>query len=190
MDLLEKIREVELVFDDLDKEINTFQNWSQFKCRSGCGKCCSKNDIEATILEFLPLAQHLYLHNLAFDWLEKLQTFDSPLCSLYKPTSMDAGSCTDYKYRGLICRLFGFSARNNKYGKKELVTCQNIKSDNASQWSEVLLELERTGLVPVTSNHYMRLHSIDSDLTRRILPINEAIREAIEVILHYHAYRH
>lgn len=188
--MLDKIREVELVFDDLDKEINSFQSWSRLTCRSGCGKCCFKNDIEASVLEFLPLAQHLYEQNQALEWLARLETIDTSQCFLYNPSSLNGGMCAEYKYRGLICRLFGFSARKNKYDKRELVTCQTIKSDHELHWHEVLLGLERDFSVPVTSHSYMRLHGIDYELARQILPINHAIKRAIEVILHYHAYRH
>lgn len=187
--MLDKIREVELVFDDLDKEINSFQSWSHLKCRSGCGKCCIKNDIEASVLEFLPLGQHLYEQNQALEWLDRLETIDIGQCCLYVPSSLNGGLCAEYKNRGLICRLFGFSARKNKYGKKELVTCQTIKSDNESRWREVLLGLEYDFSVPITSQHYMRLHGIDHELAKQVLPINQAITRAIKVILHYHAYR-
>ena len=45
------------------------------------------------------------------------------------------------------------------------------------------------GEVPVMSQYYMRLHAIDFELTREFFPINEAIKRAIEVILHYYAYQ-
>ena len=77
--LLEKVRAVEQVFENLDREISTFQSWSGLHCAWGCGKCCFKPDIEATILEFLPFAHYLYTQNLAFEWLEKIKTSDSAI---------------------------------------------------------------------------------------------------------------
>jgi hypothetical protein len=50
-------------------------------------------------------------------------------------------------------------------------------------------KIESGSSVPVMNQHYMRLLSIDPDLSREFFPINEAIKRAIEVILHYHAYR-
>jgi uncharacterized protein len=189
VDLLAKIKAVEVAFENLDKEIAAFQSWSELGCRIGCGKCCFKSDIEATILEFLPFAQHLYERNEAFSWLEKLETIDSPLCSILDPGQGGVGLCSEYKHRGLICRLFGFSARTNKYSKKELVTCQVIKEDQAASYGLAVEKIERGSEVPVLSQHYMRLHAIDFELTHEFLPINQAIKKAIEVILHYHAYR-
>jgi hypothetical protein len=54
MSLEEKVNLVKAVFEKLDKEIAAFQSWSGLHCKFGCGKCCTKPDIEATILEFLP----------------------------------------------------------------------------------------------------------------------------------------
>lgn len=189
MELPEKIKAVEEVFENLDKEIAAFQSWSGLACKMGCGKCCFKSDIEATILEFLPFAQHLYERNEACNWLDKLKTIDSPLCSILNPVQGGAGLCSEYKHRGLICRLFGFSARTNKYGKKELVTCQVIKEENSTGFKIAVEKIDEGSEISIMNQHYMRLHAIDIELTQQFMPINEAIKRAIEVILHYHAYR-
>ena len=188
MDLPEKIKAVEAEFENLDKQISSFQSWSELSCKFGCGKCCFKADIEATILEFLPFAQHLHETNQAFEWLEKTKNADAT-CAILNPLQGGVGMCSQYKYRGLICRLFGFSARTNKYGQKELVTCQIIKEESAAKFNLAVEKIEGGSEVPVMSQHYMRLHAIDLELTREFFPINEAIKRTIEVILHYHAYR-
>lgn len=189
MDLQEKIKAVENVFEELDKEIASFQSWSSLGCKIGCGKCCFKADIEATILEFLPFAQFLHEQGQAFEWLEKISSSDQTLCAILDPRQAVVGLCSQYRHRGLICRLFGFSARTNKYGKKELVTCQVIKEENHLAFTLAQQKIEEGLEVPVMNQHYMRLHAIDFELTREFFPINEAIKRAIEVILHYHAYR-
>ena len=187
--LPEKVRAVQEVFDILDKEIASFQSRSGLHCNWGCGKCCFKPDIEATILEFLPFAQHLYNEGRAYEWLERLKTTTSTVCLILNPTQHAAGLCSEYKNRGLICRLFGYSARTNKYGAKELITCQVIKSEQTANYHAAAAAIKEGGEVPVMSEYYMRLHAIDFDLTREFFPINEAIKRAIEVILHYYAYR-
>jgi Fe-S-cluster containining protein len=189
VELPEKIKAVEEAFQNLDKEIASFQSWSGLGCKSGCGKCCFKADVEATILEFLPFAQHLYNRDEAFDWLEKIKTTETSLCMILNPMQSGVGLCSEYQHRGLICRLFGFSSRINKYGKKELVTCQIIKEEQVIDYTNAVEKIESGIEVPVMSQHYMRLHAIDAELTREFFPINEAIKRAIEVILHYHAYR-
>jgi Fe-S-cluster containining protein len=190
MELAEKVRAVEEVFEKLDREIASFQSWSGLHCAWGCGKCCYKADIEATILEFLPFAHYLYQQDLAYSWFEKLQDNDSSLCLILNPTQAGAGLCSEYKHRGLICRLFGYSARTNKYGKRELVTCQIIKTEQAVNYQQAAQKIEDTeGELPVMSHYYMQLHAIDFELARDFFPINEAMKRAIEVILHYYAYR-
>ena len=189
MDLEEKIGAVRTVFNELDAEIATFQSWSTLHCKDGCGKCCFKPDIEATILEFLPFAHYLHLKDEAFAWHEKLGTQTDNLCLILNPLQSGAGLCSEYPYRGLICRLFGYSARINKYSKTELVTCQIIKTEQETKFKSAVAGIEVGQKVPVMSQYYMKLHSIDSELTRDFYPINIAIKKAIETVLHYYAYR-
>lgn len=188
MTLEEKIKAVEDVFENLNQEIALFQSRSSLSCKSGCGKCCFKPDIEATILEFLPFAEYLYRHDKAHEWLERTASSEA-ICILLNPQQLDTGMCTEYKYRGLICRLFGFSARINKYGKKELVTCATIKDGDTGNFSNAIVQIAAGSDVPVMNHHYLRLQAIDLELTREFFPINQAINRAIAVILHYYAYR-
>jgi len=185
----EKVNEVEAVFQKLDEEIAAFQSSTGMHCKFGCGKCCFKADIEATPLEFLPFALHLYKEGRAKEWYDKLASSEETLCAILNPTHNGAGLCSEYKHRGLICRLFGYSARTTKYEKKELVTCQVIKTEQTGEYEKGVELIEDGGSVPVMNNFYMQLHAIDRDMTTELYPINIAIRKAIESVLHYYAYR-
>ena len=189
MRLQEKVFAVEKLFNELDEEIAKFQSKSSLHCKAGCGKCCFKPDIEATVLEFLPFALTQYRLGKAEEWLEKLGTVESTLCTLLNPTQGGAGLCSQYASRGLICRLFGYSARTNKYGRNELVTCQIIKTEQSEAYQLAVKGIDEGDPVPVMSHFYMQLHAIDADLARDFFPINEAIKRAIETVLHYYAYR-
>lgn len=189
MTLIEKVQAVEAVFAKLDREISAFQGWSKLHCKAGCGKCCFKADIEATALEFLPLAHFLYQNNLAFQWLEDLESNPSDICRVLNPSTTASGLCSQYPYRGLICRLFGYSARINKYGVKELVTCQVIKTEQQENYEQASAQIRNGEAIPVMSHYYMQLHSIDHQLAQHFYPINQAIRRAIETVLQYYAYR-
>ncbi len=187
--LEEKVKSIEAVFDKLDRAIDEFQSVTSLHCKFGCGKCCFKPDIEATSLEFLPFALHLYKSNLAEEWLSKLNERAEEICLILNPTQAGTGLCSQYAHRGLICRLFGYSARTNKYAKRELVTCKIIKTEQASAFAlaegNIALGLE----VPVMNEYYMQLASIDFDMAREFYPINKAIRRAIELVQHFYAYR-
>lgn len=188
MTLEEKVTAVNALFSKLDAEISTFQKASGLDCPWGCGACCFKADIEATALEFLPFAVHLYKKQEAETWYDRLKENTSPICVILNPTAEARGLCSQYPYRGLICRLFGYSARLNKHGKRELVTCQIIKGqpEFAAVQKRVVEDLVQ---LPVMSQYYMHLHGIDPELSRTFYPINLALRRAIEEVLHYYAYR-
>lgn len=192
MSIIKKVREVEKIFDALNREIEVFQKESKLSCLASCGKCCSKADIEASVLEFLPLAYHLYLERKAFEVLEALASSDTSYCFLLQPFigESDKGFCGNYKYRGLICRLFGFSARRDKYGNKNLVTCSSIKSNQPHQYGTATKQIESGILeVPMMADYAMRLNAIDFQLGSRYYPINMAIKLAIENVLSYYSYR-
>ena len=73
MSIAHKVRSVERLFARLEIEINAFQKSSGLHCLAGCGKCCTKPDIDATPLEFLPYAFDLFLAGKADETLEKLK---------------------------------------------------------------------------------------------------------------------
>jgi Fe-S-cluster containining protein len=188
--LSQKVQAVEDAFALLNQEMSDFKEWSSLSCLLGCGRCCQKPDIEATILEFLPFAYHLFLFNEAEKWLEKLENHTDPICVLFEANQLPgSGICTHYSYRGLICRLFGFSARLNKYGKREFVGCKPIKAEAPEAYAATVEKVANGASTPIMSHHYMRLFAIDPELSRKFYPINEAIRRAIETVLQYHHYR-
>ncbi len=183
------VQQVEALFEKLDQEIASFQTRTQLHCAFGCGKCCFKPDIEATALEFLPFAHHLYHAGQAEAWYERLRQHEDPICLILNPTQAGAGLCSEYKHRGLICRLFGYSARTNKYQQRELVTCQVIKSEQATNFAAASAGIAAGEPVPVMANVYMQLHAIEPSLATEFFPINRAIQRALELVMHYYAYR-
>ncbi|MGC1242752.1 MAG: YkgJ family cysteine cluster protein [Chryseosolibacter sp.] len=189
MSISQKVQAIEEVYSLLDQEMSNFHGWSKLTCKTGCGKCCHKPNIEASVLELLPFAEHIYHANQSEEWLAKLRQHEGPLCIFFDAARPGAGFCTQYKFRALICRLFGFSARTNKYSQKEFVTCQTIKTEQAEEHSATVKTIENGGDVPVINHYYMRVAGIDPDLARDFYPINEAMRRAIETVLHYYAYR-
>ena len=187
--LPEKVTAVKRVYARLDKEIDTLQQSSGIHCLSGCGECCKKPDIECTPLEFLPLALELFDEGRAEQAWEELQNNSQSLCYVFRPHITNFGGlCNAYPNRGLICRLFGFTARTNKEGQRELVTCKFIKEEQAQAFASVSEELKAGKKIPVMSEYYTRLTSIDPTLAE-FYPINQAIQKALEVVMHYYAYR-
>lgn len=190
MSLSQKVQAVEEAFALLNQEMSDFREWSALSCFLGCGRCCTKPDIEATVLEFLPFAYHVFLLNEADEWLLKLDGHPESICVLFKPGELaGSGTCTQYANRGLICRLFGFSSRMNKYGEREFVSCKPIKSETPAAYNATVDGIRIGKPVAIMNHHYMRMNSIDPELGRKFYPINEAIRLAIETVLQYYTYR-
>ena len=192
MAIEDKVRLVETLFDRLENEITVFQSETQLHCRTGCGKCCSTPDIEASPLEFLPWALHLFLNGKSEEMLVELHHKSDSNCHLYRPTDLldrKMGSCSNYRYRGLICRLFGYAASRDKYGKLRLATCKIIKEGQQENYNTAEEAISKGLYVPVFTDYYMQLSQIDNRLATTLLPINEALKTAIEEVLHYYAYR-
>ena len=187
-----KVRLVEALFDRLENEITAFQSETHLHCRSGCGKCCTTPDINASPLEFLPWALHLFLNGKAEEMLTELNDKTNPACHIYRPLTVldrNNGSCSNYRYRGLICRLFGYAASRDKYGELRLATCKIIKEGQLQNYTNTQEAIDKGLYVPVFTDYYMQLAQIDYRMASIILPINEALIMAIEEVLQYYAYR-
>jgi hypothetical protein len=192
MSIERKVQLVEELFDRLENEINNLKSETNLHCLAGCGQCCSKPNIDASPLEFLPWAFYLFLNGKAETTLEELNIRTTPFCHLYQSlstTNSANGRCTDYKYRGLICRLFGYAASRDKYGKLRLATCKIIKENQQENYNNTEEAISKGLYVPIFSDYYMQLTPIDYRLATTLLPINEALKMAIEEVLHYYAYR-
>ena len=190
MDLLEKSLRVREVFEELQYETDRFISQSNVTCIKGCGLCCTNPKVSASVLEFLPLAFDLYHKGKAEEVLATLPLSEDSYCIILKKLSVqaDAGQCSDYNNRGLICRLFASSARRNKNGGKELLICKKIKEDQKQEYEAATLAINHGMDVPLSSDFYSRLYNIDFDLAQDQLPINKAIRKAIEEVLRHFYY--
>ncbi|MCX7957743.1 MAG: YkgJ family cysteine cluster protein [Deltaproteobacteria bacterium] len=171
MDIQKKCGLVEILFEEIDREISLYQNSSGIKCAEHCrGECCNKNDIFATVLEFIPLAFFLHSEGLADRIFTETVNAENGLCVLYL---RESGKCMFYIQRGLLCRLFGFSSVRDKNGGLQVVTCRQIKSEYRES-------LKSNPCNIVMSDWYRRLSAIDLHLGTELLHINEAIKTAIE----------
>ncbi|MDV7138978.1 YkgJ family cysteine cluster protein [Maribacter sp. TH_r10] len=190
MSIEQRVQLVENLFLQLEQESTKFQQTSGIGCVSGCGKCCTYPDVEASPLEFLPWAFHLFLNGEAEETLLLLNNSTDLTCMIYKPLSLiDQGRCSNYKYRGLICRLFGFAANTDKYGKLRLATCKIIKEGQQENYHKTAEAITKDLSIPVFTEYYMQLNQIDFHLGNIILPVNKALKMALEEVLQYYAYR-
>jgi Fe-S-cluster containining protein len=181
--LLHKIRSVRKIYRELEIHADKFTKQSGLACVGSCSACCLYEKIEATILEFLPAAHELYLRGDHLAMLHQLENSDISKCVFHNPFA-EEGNCSMYNDRGLICRLFGFSARLDKNSNRALVSCRMMK-ENADP---VRLSAS-IAKAPVVSAYYMKLYSIDPQLAIIHYPINVSIRKALEYVWFNSQYR-
>ena len=192
MSIESKVQEIEVLFSKLEEELKTFTATTYLFCNAGCGKCCTNPTMEASPLEFLPWAFHLFKIGEAENILKKLNSHSSPICYNYNPISdlhLYNGSCNTYKFRGLVCRLFGFGATKDKFAQLRLATCSIIKEQQTENYKKTNEAINNGLSVPIFTDYYMNLSQIDFYLGNVYVHINKALQLAIEEVLQYYSYR-
>lgn len=158
------IREMMALFDGIDRQTESFSKQTGLKCKAGCGACCETPDIETTVAEVLPLAAHLWSQGLEPNKLEAIRSSASRgVCVFYQPApnTLSQGRCTIYAYRPGLCRLFGFAAHRDKYGKRALVTCKVIKDSQPQACQRTQEDLQKGLEAPMLAAHAFSVAGID-----------------------------
>ncbi|MEE4197384.1 MAG: hypothetical protein V2I54_07050 [Bacteroidales bacterium] len=187
MTITDKVRAVKKIYSSLDKDIDLVKRKSNIRCPENCNECCTKKGILASPLEFLPLAYFLYQKRIAFLWIEKLKhQANADLCGLYNPFS-ELGACQYYPYRGFICRLFGFTANTGKKGNQVLIACSKIKTNPSTiLWEQ---KISSPSKYPQITKYSMQLYSIDPQMSTLQLPVNDAIKYALDTMILYFDFK-
>ena len=74
-------------------------------------------------------------------------------------------------------------------GQLRLATCKIIKEGQKENYQKASEEITKELHVPIFTDYYMNLSQIDFRMGNIIVPINDALRMAIEEVLQYYAYR-
>jgi Fe-S-cluster containining protein len=170
--------------DEIAQTYSRYQNDRKLFCRSGCGECCLHPGIEASVLEMLPLALHLYDAGVAESTLEALRHHDQAGCYFYQASSEDrkSGQCGVYPYRPAVCRMFGAAGYRGREGEVLLSICKVIRSDEP----EAVIATEQslqTETPPMMRNHKAQIAQLDYELSKENMPIKQATEAALEKVL-------
>nr|WP_321466355.1 YkgJ family cysteine cluster protein [uncultured Desulfobulbus sp.] len=168
------------LFEELDARTAQFRTVSGLQCPTGCGACCLSHKVEATVLEFLPLAMSLLGSDAGDQLLDRLsQPGLASHCVLYDSEGQE-GHCSAYAHRGVVCRLFGFAGILDRHRMPQLAACKVMRAADPPMVAraEELIALEPT-LLPLFTEAGVRLSAMDPGLGAKRLPINEALREAL-----------
>lgn len=170
--------------DEIALTYSRYQNDRKLFCRSGCGQCCLHPGIEASVLEMLPLALHLYDQGIAESTLEALQQHTQDGCFFYKASSEDrkSGQCGVYPFRPAVCRMFGAAGYRGREGEVLLSVCKVIRADapEAVIATEQSLSSETP---PMMRNHKAQIAQLDYELSKENMPIKQATAVALEKVI-------
>jgi len=192
MEIERKVSEVEKLYKTLDIEIAELQESTGLYCIENCIKCCITPNIVAMPLEFYPLALHLHKSGQADVVLEKIEKINNPkICPVLGAISVDGSKtgCQQYKYRGLICRLFAYNYRTDKFGNRLISACKPMQIEQAESVTLANTILLSKPLGPKASKYYSQMQTNDLNGVTNFLPIGEAVRIAIETVVTYYHYK-
>ncbi len=190
--LRELSRRVEAVYGEMADTFSSYQQASGLSCRSGCGECCTQPTIEATVLEMLPLALHLFDQGKAEQTLTQLEELpEGSGCFFYHRLSFDGkqGQCSVYEQRPSICRMFGAAGYRDKLGQPALSVCKTIKSDKAEKYQQHLIMLSAQP-PPMMMSAKEQVSQLNYELGSKHYPIRQAVQLALEKVLFKSYYSH
>lgn len=173
------VSQVMMLYAELDRQVTRFQLKTGLQCPFGCGLCCPTASVYATVLEMLPAAEKILRRGTEQKWLERIaQTPSTPGCVLYLTDRPEdsPGNCGFYTWRPAVCRLFGFAAVHTRENKQVLGACKHLKILDPMA---VASAMAHAADAPCFSNVSSMLYAIDPTLGNRLVPINEALKEAI-----------
>lgn len=179
MDLDRVCEEILVLYRAVDSAAGSFSKLTGLNCPAGCGQCCESPEIQATALEMLPMARSIIDSNRN----DSLGDLEAGVCIFFqKGTRPGQGRCGAYEFRPLVCRLFGYAARRNKTGQSEFAPCRVHRQDPGKALDHARAMPE---MAPDFGSEFTKLASLDPAQGWELLPINTALKRALErVYLH------
>lgn len=172
------------VFTLADGQGRRFVQKTGLICPENCGECCRSKNIHVTILECIPVSLHLWKEGKGDQIYDLFENNVHQKECFFFQENLDEnlkGHCSIYPYRFLVCRLFSNSVRRDADGKFQLQTCKLIKQQRAAEFQQAKLRFEQKTKAPVASDFGFRLFAIDPYLGKELLPLNLALKKALEI---------
>lgn len=176
------IKQVEQIFQEIDRQTATLQAATGLHCPPGCGCCCENPEVETTVLEMMPLALELWQRGEVLQWIERSQAVEERgPCVFYHPDPFVPGNgrCSVYSWRPTICRLFAFATVTNKQGQPELAACvrqKEIMPEIIQKAKEAIANgLDAANFFQIS----IQVAMLDPSASQP-LPINQALKLALE----------
>lgn len=154
------------------------QTKNNLQCPSSCGRCCENPSIEASVLEMLPMALYLHDNNLTDTYLEKI---DQAMNTTQYCVGFQNNRCHFYKFRPIICRMFGVSGQIDKNKELRASICKILKEHYPQDSHKVILDPENYDL-PVMTHWASKLLTLEPELLSNRMHINLALQKAIHKV--------
>lgn len=176
--IYERLKKIRRIYEKLEKKQVKFCNTFNIHCEDECGECCEHFTPDISKVEAEFLAYGLIKENKADLVLELLRNkqISDHYCPLYIKNSDH--HCSVYKWRPLICRLFGACASKDKNGNPTFKKCKwnTIGKDI----NEEEFESNKNAII-LMSDYGESVSNIDpNESTTTLLP--EALENAINEI--------
>ena len=172
------------VYKELDLAVAAFASRTRLACPDGCGHCCSSENVEATVLECIPLAFELFRTFQAELILKRIEkNVDNKRCVLYRSDYTEAGlwGCSQYRHRTVVCRLFGFAGNRDRTGIPRLAMCRVMKERLRPETVTEALKHDDPAM-PLFSEAGLRITALHPGLGAARMPVNTALREALQKV--------
>lgn len=181
------VQEILQIYRRADHAARCFQLASGLRCPPGCGTCCESPQVEATVLQCLPVAWSLFRRRVADRIADRIETQAAAAdlrCVLRRPEgiAVDKGRCAHYRLRPLVCRLFGFAARRNKYGELEPALCKVVRQGRPAVLGPMAPPPLKPPVPPVYQDLHWQIAGLSPSIGHRLLPINRALAEALTYV--------
>ncbi len=180
MNIKEFSYNLQKLYQEMSDSFSSYQSSSGWNCLTSCGKCCLNPEVDASILEMIPMAYSIYQEGNLDVWMEKLRTSEQAHCLVYEAGEKEGeGKCGRYQDRPSLCRMFGVSGHFNKQHEITLSVCKLIKDKYGLAGEELKGKKDST---PMMADWSMKLGAIHPELIQKKLPINKALLGALEKV--------
>lgn len=150
----ERLKAIRSLYDKLEKAQDKFCERFCVHCIPGCGSCCEHFTPDLTVLEAEFLAFGMIVDGKVEQLLERLRSWtpESITCPLYDWDDKEH-HCMVYRWRPLVCRLFGASASEDKRGRPVCRKCKwndegrDISSEELEQSPEDMVIMNQYGQI-------------------------------------------
>lgn len=186
MELAKFSHDLQAFYQEMGEAFSSGQARSGLPCLPGCGQCCLIPEVEASLLEMIPMAFKLVDEGRGESVLEELMTIRPKTCWAYVRHSSDGilGQCGQYETRPSICREFGVAGMSDKDGRLRVSVCKHIRTNDPER-VERALDAVADWAPPLMHEWSMRLLQLHPEILNDRRPISMALAEALNKVLLY-----